>query len=481
MSNYQIILKLISSRISYPPLPPRPLCKEKTYSSYRCDVVSTPSSNVFNDITLRRIHKEVAEEREEHTLLTSIFQLLSRNENMHICFTMYPLEYYSPVSGGALATITYELAKPLIAAGYRVTVLSPSKGDSFYDVGTVVQIAGCRREDIPFIRRAICKLEEMRRCWDIPYYRVYRKSIVKVLRSLPTPPDVVVLFNDLASAQFVEQAVPKARVFVDLQNENRTRQRDFAAADRCVEKYVACSQYIKDWTVRQYNIPAERIAVLQSGIDLDTFFPRPDYLEPIAKPRVLFIGRVDPNKGPDIAADAVAALRKEGIEIDLTVAGGTWFYGHNSADPYLLKLIEKVKAAGGKYIGPVGRRDVPALIRQHDIAFVLSRSSEPFGLVVLEAMASGLAVIASNRGGLPEACGGAAKLVDPDNFQAVLSYLRELATDTEALRMAKRRSLARAAECAWERRADELLEMIGGVGAGNSISAGHGATAPNDQ
>lgn len=381
---------------------------------------------------------------------------------MNFCFIMYPLEYYSPVSGGALATITYELAKPLIAAGHAVTVLSPSKGDPFYDVGTVVQIAGCRREDVSFVRRAICKLEEKRRCWDIPYYGVYRKSIVKALRGLPKPPDVVILFNDLASAQFVKQAVPSARVFVDLQNENRTRQRDFAAADKCVQKYIACSQYIKDWTVRERGITAERVAVLHSGIDLEAFFPRPDYLQPAAKPRVLFIGRIDPNKGPDIAADAVAALRAEGIAIDLTIAGGTWFYGHNPADPYLLNLIAKIGKAGGKYIGPVGRRDVPALIRESDVAMILSRSNEPFGLVVLEAMASGLAVIASDRGGLPEACGGAARLVNPDDLKAVVDNLRELVTNPEALRVPKQKSVARAAECTWGKRAGELLEIICG-------------------
>lgn len=398
---------------------------------------------------------------------------------MNFCFIMYPLEYYSPVSGGALATITFELAKPLIAAGHAITVLSPSKGDPFYDVDTVVQIAGCRREDVSFIRRAICKLEEKRKCWDIPYYRVYRKSIVRALRGLPTPPDVVMMFNDLAGAQFVKQSVPHARVFVDLQNENRTRQRDFSAADRCVEKYIACSQYIKDWTVREHAVSADRVAVLLSGVDPGAFFPRPGYLAPATRPRALFVGRIDRNKGPDIAADAVAVLRKEGVEIELTVAGGTWFYGHNQQDPYLQSLLKKVEAAGGKYLGPVGRKDVPELVRQHDIAFVLSRSNEPFGLVVLEAMASGLAVIASSRGGIPEACGGAARLVNPDDFKAVVDNLRELATDPEALRVAKQKSVARAAECTWKKRTAELLEIIaGGVATGTPqfpLITNHGA------
>ena len=80
----------------------------------------------------------------------------------------------------------------------------------------------------------------------------------------------------------------------------------------------------------------------------------------------------------------MAELRKEGVAVEFTVAGGTWFYGHNQQDPYLQSLLKKIDMAGGKYLGPVGRNEIADLIRQHDIAFVLSRSNEPFGLVVLE-------------------------------------------------------------------------------------------------
>jgi len=64
-------------------------------------------------------------------------------------------------------------------------------------------------------------------------------------------------------------------------------------------------------------------------------------------------------------------------------------------------------------------------------------------------MASGCAVIASNRGGLPEACGGAAMLVDPDNFQQVVDCLRALAEDSTLLRSFKRKSVARASTESW--------------------------------
>jgi glycosyltransferase involved in cell wall biosynthesis len=92
---------------------------------------------------------------------------------------------------------------------------------------------------------------------------------------------------------------------------------------------------------------------------------------------------------------------------------------------------------------------VPALIREHDVVCVLSRSNEPFGLVVLEAMASGCAVIASNRGGLPEACGGAAVLVSSEDIFAVTDILRNFALDGVSLVEQKQSSKSRAVDASW--------------------------------
>jgi len=184
----------------------------------------------------------------------------------------------------------------------------------------------------------------------------------------------------------------------------------------------------------------------------------------VDSPRVLFLGRIDPNKGPDIAADAVAALRAEGLRLSLTVAGGLWFYGHGREmeDPFFNSFNTKMEAAGADYRGHVPRARVPELVRAHDIVCVLSRSEEPFGLVALEAMASGCAVIASRRGGLPEACGGAAMLVDPDDFPAVTDALRRLVTDPALLRRTKRQSVERAARAPWAGCA-QLLEEASGL------------------
>lgn len=383
---------------------------------------------------------------------------------MHICFLMPQIEYYSPISGGAVATVNMELARELIAMGHQLTVLSPDRGDPLYDVGTAMRLAAPRREDIGPMRRIVYKIRGKINHWDMPYYPPYMNSFTAALRQLSPRPDWIVIANDLTSPRYVRAACPDAKILVHLHNEQRTRQRSTAAFDSYVDHYLAVSGYIRDWTVRQYGFPAEKISVLLNGVNTETFHPRPNYIEPRAPIRVIFVGRINHDKGPDIAADAVAALRREGIPIELTVAGGTWFYGHNQQDPYLQSLLKKIDAAGGKYLGHVVRSDIPELLRQHDVALIPSRWNDPCPLTISESMASGLAVIASNCGGIPEACGGAARLVNPDDFKAVVDTLRELATNPKALAEEKANSVTRAAECTWRRRAEDVLATLRPVG-----------------
>ena len=368
-----------------------------------------------------------------------------------------PIEYYSPVSGGAISTIIMQTATELLARGHRVTVLTPLNADPVYAVGDVRPVVTKQRHQLSLPQRALSRLRAKTEAWDYGYYEYYRASFQNALRSLAPAPDVVICFNDLVSPKYIKQVVPSAKVFVDLQNEQGTRQTDLTETVAAVDKLVACSHHIRRWTQGKYGVPDSKMATINNGIDLEAFHPRLDFLEPRPCLEVLFIGRIDRNKGPDIAADAVAVLQREGLPVHLTVAGGLWFYGHGNemADPFFRNLKDKMDAVGADYKGHVIRPDVPALVRSMDVSCVLSRTHDPNPLVCLESMASGCAVIGADRGGIPDAFGEAGMLVDPEDFEAVVAHLRRMASDPEALREQKQRSVARAARASWAANADQ--------------------------
>jgi len=369
---------------------------------------------------------------------------------MNFCFVNMPIEYYSPVSGGAISTLIMSIGRELLSHGHKATVLTIRGGDPMYDIGEVIPVEVRRREDLSFLQRRASSLRRRWSGWDWPYFEYYLNSVLEKLGRFSPAPDKVVVFNDLVSPSYIKRVLPRTEVIVCLQNEWRTNF-NMAETIRHTDLFVTCSDYIRQWTARTHKIPLDKFAVAHSGVDSSVFTPREDYLEPGDRVKVLFLGRIDPNKGPDLTVRAVAALRAEGLPASLTVAGGLWFYGHGKEmeNPFFRSLKAKMDASGAEYLGHVTRAHVPEIARRHDIACVLSRSNEPFGLVVLEAMAAGCAVISSDRGGLPEACGGAATLVNPDDFEAVTAALRALVVDKQFLRSAKTKSVERAARSPW--------------------------------
>jgi glycosyltransferase involved in cell wall biosynthesis len=381
---------------------------------------------------------------------------------MHICFLSPQIEYYSPTVGGAIATGIMQKAKRLIARGHQVTVLAVATDEPVYPVGTYIPLPRAGRDNLNLLQRRLAAVWLRLGKWDRRFYEYYMRSFSRALRQMRPAPDAVICHNDFVSPRYIKRAVPEAKVIVSLHNEQGTHRKDLSQTLPYVHRFVTNSQYIRQWTAQRYNIPLEKLVVTLNGVDIEAFTPRQNYLEPVNPVRVLCLGRIDRNKGADIAADAVAKLRGQGVAIELTVAGDVWFYRRSGdeEDPFLASLKEKIRAAGGEYLGHVPRPQVPALVRRHDVACVLSRSNEPFGLVALEAMASGCAVMASDRGGLPEACGGAGCLVNPDDFDAVVDGLRSLATIPPVLNEYKRRSVARAAKATWDVNVDALEEVL---------------------
>ena len=238
-----------------------------------------------------------------------------------------PIEFYSPISGGAIATVIMQTTRGLLASGNQVSVLTTIDENPTYPFGAVVRINYPVAQNLPHISRLVSRVIGKIKGFDWPCFDHFLCSFLNALRRLKPLPDVVVLFNDLASSEYVKRAFPRSKVVVWFHNECRTRH-EIQNTISSTDLFIANSAYIRDWTISQHRVPSEQFVVAHNGVDLDAFRPRHDFLSRSESVRVLFIGRIDPNKGPDIAASAVEALQKEGHKVTLTVVGGLWFYGN---------------------------------------------------------------------------------------------------------------------------------------------------------
>jgi len=202
--------------------------------------------------------------------------------------------------------------------------------------------------------------------------------------------------------------VPVVQTFHALGTVKRRQQgvKDTSPVERAkLEAGVARSV---DWTVAtcsdevfelvRLGADRRRISVVPCGVDLEHFTPHGPALErDPAVPRVVTLCRLVERKGVGNAIEAVAQL--PGVE--LLIAGGPPA-DRLDDDPQarrLRRLAEELGVADRvRLLGRVGREDVPPLLRSADVVACVPWY-EPFGIVPLEAMACGAAVVASRVGG----------------------------------------------------------------------------------
>ena len=385
----------------------------------------------------------------------------------HICFALPPFEHYSPQSGGALATLTSQQVHHLLKRGYRVSVLAPNFDGESYAEGEVVTINVKQREDLNIVQRFVSsRIRRRAHKHDWPYFEYYLGAVKQQLKQLK--PDTIILFNDFSASLEIKQILPNSQIIVTIHNERpRGHQSDeYLDLNLDATDQIWCvSDYLSECNRGLLPRAAAKIATLYNGIDEDAFTPRADYLQtPRAGDavRVLYVGRTDWHKGTDLVPAAVAKLQREGLNIELSVAGAIWFYNYEDQDeqPYFRELRGAMKAARANYLGHVARGDVPAVFRDADIACVPSRCDEAFGLTALESMASGCATIVSNRGGLPEVCGDAASIIEPNAPDELTDALRQLVSNRELLRQRKERARARALNYRWSVIIDRMEKLM---------------------
>lgn len=168
-------------------------------------------------------------------------------------------------------------------------------------------------------------------------------------------------------------------------------QRSDIEAVRAATTVLVNSRYTQQ-KVREYYGRDARVCYL--GVNTHTFTPRAPGGDPPAG--VISVGSLEPHKGFDFIIEALSTLPPDSRPV-LTIVGSG---GHPSMPAHLMALAKKRGVALTLRRG-LTDLDLAALYRASR-AFVFGALWEPFGLVVLEAMAAGLPVVAVAEGGLPE-------------------------------------------------------------------------------
>lgn len=159
---------------------------------------------------------------------------------------------------------------------------------------------------------------------------------------------------------------------------------------------TAVSPVAAAFHARMLGIDATQVAVVPNGVDVARFASVGGGVrrhDDVDDERLVFLGRLEPRKGADVAVRAFLRLAPTRPSLRLRVIG----------DGPSRPLLERLRAAAPSGVaerlelaGRAAPGDLPALLAQADVAVLPARGGESFGIVLLEAMAAGLAVVATD-------------------------------------------------------------------------------------
>jgi glycosyltransferase involved in cell wall biosynthesis len=207
-------------------------------------------------------------------------------------------------------------------------------------------------------------------------------------------------------------------------------------AARSAQRVICVSGYTADDVVRRYDVDPGRVRVIPNAPSL----PIGDEPVPGDGPYLLAVGDLRPKKNLLRLVEAFRALRREGLEHRLVLAGVDGGEG---------PVVQA--AAGGEPVqltGYLSDARLDALMRGAD-ALVHPSLYEGFGLVLVEAMARGVPVAASRATALPETGGAAAEYFDPLDVGDMAAAIRRVVADRAHHAELAHRGLARAARLSW--------------------------------
>lgn len=238
----------------------------------------------------------------------------------------------------------------------------------------------------------------------------YRKQTLRILQQVQ--PDWIQIENRPLLIPLIRHKFPNSKILLNLHSTTFLQPRHKSQAEMkdilCnADHVIVNSLYLKETIAKRFELKEKnwQANVIYPGVNLEKFFPRMEndalFSSVSRNPhtlRLLFVGRIIRQKGLHVLLQALHILGSYNLPIQLTVAGRT--------PPWEKKYGREIEALAENLpvqkLGFVSPSQLPVLYRETDIFVCPSQQDEAFGMVNLEAMSSGLPVIASRIGGIPE-------------------------------------------------------------------------------
>ncbi len=225
---------------------------------------------------------------------------------------------------------------------------------------------------------------------------------------------------------------------------------------------IFLTRYAQDTVLKVTGPLPGQTAIIPHGID-HQFFQPPRAQRPLAEYsdeqpcRLLYVSIIDTYKHQWQVAEAVAKLRAKGLPVVLELIGPAY----PPALARLKKTLDRVDPAGEfiRYAGAAPHAELHARYAQADLCLFAS-SCENMPNILLEGMASGLPMVCSNRGPMPEVLGDAGVYFDPEHPDSIANALHRLLADPELRTHCAERAYAKAQIYAWERCARETFAFM---------------------
>jgi len=234
---------------------------------------------------------------------------------------------------------------------------------------------------------------------------------------------------------------------------------DFLRARSFADFFLLFAEVFPDLIIVNSHAVAEdfhgnrKVIVVHNGVDLDEFSPRREEAQRHDQLRVGMVGALAPWKGQDVFIRAAKTVSEHVKNVRFLIIGGEIYdtSGHEGYGEELKRLAASL-GLQSQIVFTGFRRDIANIMTSLDVIVHCSVEPEPFGRVIVEAMACGKPVIAANAGGVPEIIEDetVGVLVPPGDVERLAEAMRLLLTNER-----RREALGRAAR----ERAERLFRI----------------------